>query len=214
MWSTHVRADSALSKVLDQLTFADVLFEKKVPNHINGRVIENSAKTLKIERKKLSPMPAENINPTSSNTVFINTSLCSLPFIMLFYVISEILAFPDVLLILYRKWQSKAISGRDGLSRVIWNWSLTMRFYSKAWDAHRAIVIEDCLLTCHGYKYYPQDYKNVNSRCAARYCTAFSDQLLYLWHLFVSSWIMLNNLSPTVLMKFIISPMKLRAFFK
>ena len=66
-------------------------------------------------------MPAENINPTSSNTVFINTRLCSLPFIMLFYVISEILAFPHVLLILYRKWQSKAISGRDGLSRVIWN---------------------------------------------------------------------------------------------
>ena len=93
---------------------------------------------------------------------------------MQFYVISKVVPFLHVRLTLYNKWHIKAINYRDGLSNVIWNCSLKMRFYSKAWETHRAIVIEDCLLTCHGYKYYPDE--DEGNRCGARYCTAFSDQ--------------------------------------
>ena len=47
-------------------------------------------------------------------------------------------------------------------------------FYSKAWERNRAIDIEDCLLTCHGYKYHPDE--DAGNKCGARYCTAFSPQ--------------------------------------
>lgn len=44
----------------------------------------------------------------------------------------------------------------------------------KAWDTHRAIVVEDYLLTCLGYKHYSSD--GGDEGCGARYRTAFSPQ--------------------------------------